>query len=300
MSVVALRSSEIELLLHLNQFVNYFDPLTLRPVVPVVILAYDYILTLPGEVKLMWGTPWGIGRILFTLTRYSAFLECIFLTFLHFAKSDLLSHRTVSTLLFRGCIFVGVAVAEAVFIFRTYAIWKQSSKILWFFGCVLGLIGIPGIYLTHISVSRVRFGTNPLPSGQSCFVVESKRSSLTLLWDYALTLIFETLILVLTLVPGLRHPFSIGNVICLGAFQNTTGATLVLLQRVLHSVLTSRILLHIRHAGAKDRQEFALSGVVDWYPQGQISTVVFGVETLFGYDSRSTLARIHEVEGEHC
>jgi len=274
----------------------------------------------------MWGTPWGIGRILFTLTHYSPLFECVLLAFMHFTKSHSLSPRMCSLIyqISGWCIFVGVGIAEAVFIFRTYAIWKQSSKILCFLGCVFWIIGIPGIYLTHIAVSRVQFGRNPLPSGQSCFIVDNQGSTWTLLWDYALTLILETVILFVTLVPAIRHhwrtsslmrtlykdgimyyvflaAFSIGNLICLGAFRNTTGASLVLLQRVMHSVLTSRILLHIRHAGAKDRQELlTLSGVVDWYPQEQISTVVLGVDTLFGCDFRSTLERIHEVEVEHC
>jgi len=47
---------------------------------------------------------------------------------------------------------------------------------------------------------------------------------------------------------------SVTNVVFLVVVERNTGATLILMQRVFHSILTGRILLHIRMALIQDRK----------------------------------------------
>ncbi|KIJ29081.1 hypothetical protein M422DRAFT_269605 [Sphaerobolus stellatus SS14] len=41
----------------------------------LTLLCYDYITTVSDEINVFWGSPWTIGRILYTLTRYCAFID---------------------------------------------------------------------------------------------------------------------------------------------------------------------------------------------------------------------------------
>lgn len=38
---------------------------------------YDYVLTLPSEIILVWSGPWGPGKALFLLTRYMTWPEVV-------------------------------------------------------------------------------------------------------------------------------------------------------------------------------------------------------------------------------
>ena len=67
------------------------------------------------------------------------------------------------------------------------------------------------------------------------------------------------------------------------------------MQRVIHSILTGRILLHLRMAVVQDRREapstgttavFATRIIPDHWDRDQLSTFVIGVETWFP-DNRS-------------
>ena len=38
---------------------------------------YDHVQTLGMEVKLVWPAPWGIGKVLFFVTKYMAFVDVV-------------------------------------------------------------------------------------------------------------------------------------------------------------------------------------------------------------------------------
>ncbi|KZV86307.1 hypothetical protein EXIGLDRAFT_587720, partial [Exidia glandulosa HHB12029] len=60
---------------------------------------WDFVLTLREEVRWIWGSSWGLGKILFLLGRYMTWAEVILAVCL-------------------------------ILILRTWAIWKRSRRVL--------------------------------------------------------------------------------------------------------------------------------------------------------------------------
>ncbi|KAJ8582298.1 hypothetical protein M405DRAFT_800474 [Rhizopogon salebrosus TDB-379] len=65
----------------------------------MAVAIYDYCLTIAPEVQLIWGRRWNVIRITFTLTRYLTFIGAAMTTY-------------------------------GLLIFRTFAFWQQSKKVL--------------------------------------------------------------------------------------------------------------------------------------------------------------------------
>ncbi|KAF8496292.1 hypothetical protein JB92DRAFT_3126175 [Gautieria morchelliformis] len=244
---------------------------------------YDYLLTFKLELELVWGTPWNVGKILYMLTRYSVFVDSLMLAYFHFARGQSVSPRTCSLVyqISGWFIFWGGCLAEIVLIFRTWAIWGQKRKVAFGLPILMVIVVVPLAYLTRIGLTSVSFADVtklPIPNPQSCFI--TRNDDITILWDYVIILGFETVILVLTLIKGVQHyrhttsslvstlyadgilyyvyllMLSIANVLVIAplAFKKTSGATLVLMQRVFHAILPGRILLHLRMAAIRDRR----------------------------------------------
>ncbi|KAF8582171.1 hypothetical protein K439DRAFT_1661960 [Ramaria rubella] len=250
-------------------------------VASIIILIYDYLLTVKMEVELVWGTPWNVGKVLYLLTRYCVFVDSMMLAFFHFASGENVSPRTCSLVyqISGWFIFWGGCLAEIVLIFRTWAIWGQKRKVALGLPILLIIVVIPLGFLTRIGLTSVTYADVselPIPNLQSCFI--TKNDDITILWDYVVILAFETVILVLTLIKGFQHYrhttsslvstlyqdgilyyvylllLSIANVLFLALVEGKTGATLILMQRVFHAILTGRILLHLRMAVVRDRR----------------------------------------------
>ncbi|KAF8522510.1 hypothetical protein JB92DRAFT_2887339, partial [Gautieria morchelliformis] len=226
-------------------------------VASIVILIYDYLLTIELDVELLWGTPWSIGKILYLLTRY-----------IHFASGPSVPARTCSLVYpISGCfIFWGGCLAGS-----------QKRKIAFALPILLVIVIVLLGYLTRIGLTSVSFAdvtTLPIPNLQSCFI--TRNDDITFLWDYVIIVSFETVILVLTLIQGVQHcrhttsslvstlrmwpgilyyvyllMLSIPNVLVIAFVEKTIGASLLLMQRVFNAILPWRILLHLRMAAVR-------------------------------------------------
>ncbi|KAF8476521.1 hypothetical protein JB92DRAFT_3050245 [Gautieria morchelliformis] len=223
-------------------------------VASIVILIYDYLLTIKLELEFVWGTPWNVGKILYLLTRYTVFVDSLMLAYFHFARGQSVSPRTPGTNILR----------LVVLIFRTWAIWGRSRKVAFGLPILLVIVVVPLGYLTRIGLTSISFAgvtRLPIPNRQSCFLTGN--DSVTFLWDYVIIVSFETVILVLTLVQGVQH------------YRHTTSSLVstlyadgilyyvyllmlsianVVMQRVFHAILPGRILLHLKMAAVTDEQ----------------------------------------------
>ncbi|KIJ50327.1 hypothetical protein M422DRAFT_245580 [Sphaerobolus stellatus SS14] len=284
------------LFLRENQISNYFQAISL------VILVYDYIITLSEEVALIWTAPWTTARVLFFLTRYSAWIDTSLLSIVHFAKGGHLSIPACRALYKASGWFlsIGVFIAELVLVFRTYALWNKSMRVLF------GLFGIgfpitaASLYATYKGMAAFMF--IQVPGQQDCLSVSSLVSIKIFLLDFSGVIIFETIILILTVVSAFKQSnlrktslgetlykdglmyyvyltlFTVANLLVLAVpAVATSGASLVLLQRVIHSIVTSHILLHIRRAGAQlhrdDSEEYTNESSINKF---RFSTIFLG------------------------
>ncbi|KAA1476597.1 hypothetical protein DENSPDRAFT_933153 [Dentipellis sp. KUC8613] len=259
------RDGILAYLLLLARVNTYFD------LIPVALLIYDYFLTFSDEVELIWYSRWSITKILFFLNRYVPFVDIVIAVY-HQAASNL-SNETCSILLgMSGWLFVGgLGVSEAILIFRAWAIWGRDKRI----GLVLVILFVIAwifisIYLDKFlkSLEFTELGSI-LPGIQGCFVT---KASSTLYVYYVILMSYETALMCITLVKGIHHfrhsssPFIIllyrdGILAYIYVFAIAVINVLVILlsvpayatllsgtQRIIHVILTTRIVLDLRRA----------------------------------------------------
>ncbi|KAJ7173115.1 hypothetical protein C8R43DRAFT_978578 [Mycena crocata] len=237
-------------------------------VVNVTILLYDYSLTVDLETSLMWSSKWSLTKVLFFLSRYSPVFDV----------PVLLYYSLVSDLSFERCsqlhegaswaTIFGIGVAEAILVLRTYALSGRKRSVLVFFGA-LWMAGIlASIALLKIFLQTVTYGPPPIPGIPGCYLTDGNVVFVTV--SFILVLLNDTIIMAYTLWLGAgtyrrcRNPlvvtlFRDGIVyyVFLAVISAINVATLLqapmpiaqlcnTFLRVVHSVLSTRILLHVR------------------------------------------------------
>jgi len=174
-----------------------------------------------------------------------------------------------------GLVQFGVVIALWIIALRTYAIWNQSKIVLCFL-CVLVLCAdIPMIFNLHSVLKVLKWAKSPFPSVTRCIVVIPPNK---LYINVTMVMVVELVIVLLTVWKAIKqqktsHRDGLLRVlyrdgilffICLFAFSlssfilqiNTKLPALYIfllpeLQRVFHSVLTSKIILHLREFSLK-------------------------------------------------
>ncbi|KAK7687653.1 hypothetical protein QCA50_008868 [Cerrena zonata] len=231
----------------IKQNVTYLD------LVAAAVLAYDYCLTFPREVKYVWNSHISLGKVLFFLTRYPVFEETALVLYHQFAV---------------------MSPEKCDVIFKT--IGYQLGT--WYIYCRehpchahLVCFWIPVFFFLQESLNSLVFTTPPEPDLAGCFLKTQKN---ILFIVFIIISSFETLILVLTLIrfapharyqktslikviyrDGIMNYFylcilSICNVVVLLTAPRGYTTLLSALQRVMHSILSTRVLLHMREAAA--------------------------------------------------
>ncbi|EDR03422.1 uncharacterized protein LACBIDRAFT_295242 [Laccaria bicolor S238N-H82] len=219
----------IEQLHELQDYVSSVMIVTAFDVVGSALYIYDYFLTLDLEVELVWPSKWGAMKVLFLVQRYLPFLDTVSLCLVHQLAADISPSTCYFLYSFRGYLIItGFLLSEVILTLRAWAVWKRER--------ILGYNLLFFIVATYAGCTAV----------MALFLKDLKREHV-----FPLTL-RRHLIAVLTPVPAL----SIINV----AVVNTLPAShinyvnlLAAVERVLHSMLASRVLLHIRAVMSKER-----------------------------------------------
>ncbi|KAF8527240.1 hypothetical protein JB92DRAFT_2699021, partial [Gautieria morchelliformis] len=247
----------------------------LYAVIAAAILTYDYMLTVEREARLVWRVPWNVGKALFFLTRYPVFADTFMVLYHQFAvMSPAACHGIFKAIGY--LLGVGTLIAESILAVRTWVIWERNRRV----GAVLivALVGfwIPIFYFLSLSLNSLVCDCGPSqPNMPGCFRFKQN----PILWVvFVFLMTFETLILGLTLLKGVEHwdtklkvrrtqstlvsvlyrdgimnyiylcLLSIVNVVVLLTAPHGYSTLLTATQRALHSVLSARILLHLREA----------------------------------------------------
>ncbi|KII94860.1 hypothetical protein PLICRDRAFT_169569 [Plicaturopsis crispa FD-325 SS-3] len=245
-----------------KQTVTYLD------VVAAALLVFDYGLTIEQEIRLVWPTPFNAGKALYFLTRYPPFADTFMVLYHQFA---IMSPTTCSGI-YKAIGYMlgfGTLVAESILALRTWVIWRRDMRIAFGLGLGLVLFWVPVFYFDAQALNSIVFTTPPQPNLPGCYVATQKN---VLFVVFVMIMVFETLILILTLVKGIDHfrrttsslvtvlyrdgltfyiylfVLSIINVAVLLNAPHGYSTLLTALQRVLHSIFSARILLHLRQA----------------------------------------------------
>jgi len=239
-----------------------------RGVSPIVLLFYDYILTLPDEIDCIWRHRRSLVTLLFFLNRYLALFHALMIILVY-------SDSALSTRL--GCsgvwhfiawlTFTGIAIAEVIFTLRTAAIWEDRKLIVGLvcFGSLLIAL-IPAAYVLEDQIKSIQWLSMPIPGAVGCASLQAKDT----LWIvYTLLLVYQTVIFGLTLRKVMRPKITEGSSLAFVLYRdgflfyilllivslvNIIGihsgpsAAFSWIHRVLHAVLSSRLILNIRKA----------------------------------------------------
>ncbi|KAG2121818.1 hypothetical protein BD769DRAFT_1477363 [Suillus cothurnatus] len=226
-------------------------------------VVFDYCLTIPQEVQLIWGRKWDVIRVSFTLTRYATLMGTAMTTYA--AVTDRSNYRSVRLHL------ISIIAAEGLLIFRTYAFWSQSKKLLVFLLIFAGF-SIAGAVGVSEVVSILRLINSPGYDPTGCVFGSGRRSAI----QYSFLILYELVLMILTIYKrlnfykGIRSRLvstlyrdgmiymtcitmvSFANIIIALVVPGTYTNILDAPQLVIHGVLASRILFNLRQSRESD------------------------------------------------
>ncbi|KDQ28780.1 hypothetical protein PLEOSDRAFT_1102821 [Pleurotus ostreatus PC15] len=194
-------------------------------------LTYDYLLMLPTEVQHVWQVKWGVGKVLYLLSRYPLLL--VSLVDLHRMTSHVASEkecRVLYTLIYHTMAFATM-ISEIILIIRVWALWKRRIWVI----AVLGSILIAGMITAGIVAEGALRGVDDLCHG----FVQNSSMMHTFYKDGLLYFAALLATSIINTTVSLTQPLEYANL-------------LLSAQTSLHSVLSARMLLNLRHSAQRD------------------------------------------------
>jgi len=162
---------------------------------------YDYLLTFPREVSLIWPSAWTVIKILFLFTRYIPFVDRAFLLYYHFQQHQ--TDKTCSALykIISWLFYIGKGLPEIILTLRTLAVWNRDRRLsiglaIIFVACFLPITGIIFVFLESVEVTLL---TSPVLLG--C-VLTNESHIISIAW--IMILIYQTVLFSLMLIQGIR------------------------------------------------------------------------------------------------
>ncbi|KAG2138463.1 hypothetical protein DEU56DRAFT_980465 [Suillus clintonianus] len=224
----------------------------------LAILIFDFCITFQDEVQWTWNRPWGITRVIFVISRYLPFVGSGLTAYAALRVSGPCPPSLAEN---------SIAAAEGLLVIRTWAFWQKSRKVL--IGLIIGSV------VTLIGATSINVIPNHqlIPGGKSAIVMEcgfesGKDAALV----YLFLGLFECVILFLTAYKRFRDYREIDSSIVAAVYGGSMFYMLCIiaitlinvivdavvpvgftnlfdtLQLVIHSVLASRIVFHLRRS----------------------------------------------------
>ncbi|KAF8131253.1 hypothetical protein K438DRAFT_2032055 [Mycena galopus ATCC 62051] len=270
-----------------NTIAHYYQVDRYMHISSVAILVFDYALTFNLEVSLIWGSKWSLPKVLFLLSRYSPVIDVplvLYITMTPAAVSMQACSRLNAAVAW-GTAF-GISAAQAILIVRTYALsgCRRSVGIVFTSMWAVGLSAT--IVLAAFYVRSTVYTPSPFQGISGCYQAASSTTVLVII--FIMAFVNETIIMAYTLYLGItkyrdvRTPLvvtlyrdgityyvclcvlSFWNVFMLldgRVFPKEALAQILNMHvsrpqfiRVMHSVLSTRVILHIRDV---ERKRFA-------------------------------------------
>ncbi|KAH8823066.1 hypothetical protein DL96DRAFT_261394 [Flagelloscypha sp. PMI_526] len=239
------------------------------------IFVWDWAITLNMEIQYVWRSKWTLGKVLYLLTRYIAVAH-IFLGLFWLRLRNIPDKQSECPIPFTarawfGC--AGVEIAEVILVLRTWALWGRKKWILASLLILQSIVFAYDGFSLHFFVRSVIWGGPELAEVPGCVVVGASQTQL-FSGSFISIAAFEFIIFIFTLIPVLRKAgrnrladiifrdavtFSLAmtlistmNVVIMYTVPSQYSIILLLFQVVMHSIVTSRILLHMREGANID------------------------------------------------
>ncbi|KAF8995896.1 hypothetical protein BDQ17DRAFT_966015 [Cyathus striatus] len=251
-----------------------------------MLFAYDIFLTLGLEIELVWCSKWTYMTVLYLLQRYLPIIDTLWLVLQHQVGIGLSKSACHLVYTASGWTFiVGFMASEIILTLRAFAIWNRNKILLVGLPIFFICCWVPDIIFMHLFLRSMEFGDLPSPAFTGCLVVNGS-SILAMCWVvlmiyeagivilivipgvasyrsggntelyrtvyrdgvlYYVTLLALSalnVVLILTLPRGYVNLLSSFAIFLWSSAHSLTSAFSV--ERILHSILTSRVILHLR------------------------------------------------------
>jgi len=209
---------------------------------------------------------------MYLATRYLAFVDMTAILIYLFRNN--LRPQTCHTVYAISTYFTfsGIVLAEIILALRTYAMWKRSRIILTVLVVVNLGMHIPDAWITHTSVNALKFSPSEVPTLVPCLPTVPKTKEFI---PFVNLMILEALVTVLAVLSAVKHwrhsnspliktlyrdgvlyfvcllSISSVNVVIFSVQSLNIYYDLVVeLQRVLHGILSARIILNMRRVAS--------------------------------------------------
>lgn len=185
---------DLQILITAGQHLRIEDSFAM---VAITILVYDYFLTFPTEVSLIWNRPKTLVSVLFLINRYFAPLA-ITICFVALFNKDLPEKLCIHFAPFEGAFtLITVVVAEALLILRVTAIYNHSKVII---GSLVSLLIAQLCFMIFVLVHSGPVIIPPSPLTYGCILVaDPSIGALLVMWTIP-TLVFDVVILTLLVI----------------------------------------------------------------------------------------------------
>ncbi|KAK0200511.1 hypothetical protein DFS33DRAFT_163302 [Desarmillaria ectypa] len=226
------------------------------------VLLYDIILFFPTEINYVW-LPRPVYRhlLLFALNRYLPLVNTMMTIFWLLHEPTLAQCRQYAFIA-GPLMALGIFTSQVILMIRTYAIWDRHRMVFW---CFIGtgiFCFIPAIVSLVLQLKTIQF-IEPSSNHSGCSSISSNMTF------YISVLVSETIIASVTLFKGVQHlrrsshPFltefyvsgmffyacllliTLANILIPVWAHGIAASFIGSFQRILHSILSSRIMLLI-------------------------------------------------------
>ncbi|KLO12405.1 hypothetical protein SCHPADRAFT_418921 [Schizopora paradoxa] len=239
-------------------------------VIGVMLLVYDVVINLTCEIELIWMCRWSLGKIIYILARYCGFVDAVVILYYSFSANLTTESCHMPFVIAVWCITFGIEICHCVLIVRTFVIWERNMLVL-AYTCLFQLTGIVvKVIVISRMIKKVTFTPSLMPS--LCACIPSLGTD-TVLIVFCIDVVFEFQILILSLYKGffrwklLSTPLArtlyrdgfiyFAVLFCISVtntfvnrllFSTPYSMIVIIIQRVFHSILASRIIINLRSA----------------------------------------------------
>ncbi|KAF7370141.1 hypothetical protein MSAN_00644400 [Mycena sanguinolenta] len=243
------------------QLVKYFCAASLT------LQGYDWLICLNREIDTIWLRPWRGVKVLYLVSRYIPFVHLGSALYYYVAPEPTMLMCQTLDAAATWFTAVGIIVSEAMLMMRTYAIFNCSKKILVFLLAMLAvLVGVAFPTLV-VFLRSVQFGQPPTGTISGCYPVSGSE---IIFVAFIAILLFETIIVALTVYSALKHyrrksspiikvlyrdslffflcifSITLANVLVAALLPIDSAHLLNRLQASIHSIVSTRIIFHLR------------------------------------------------------
>jgi len=231
----------------------------------MTILAYDYVLMLRHEIQFVWrSADWRLGKCLYLATRYLGFVSNILAITGNFHHGLSVHACAVIETSADWTLLAEIGIAQVILYIRTYAIWGQSRSIKYLLISTFLTIFIAGCM--GYKFTALQYFPTTLKMVPAC---DSSGRATGIAVDYGLVCLSELVVVALTIWrcaqyelkdmssllfvlyrDGLLFFLCLFGISSFNIVSALLWNDLSMLQCVMHSVLTSRVILHLHIAAA--------------------------------------------------